>query len=244
MFLRTIEIQKSARRAVLSVVPVCPRKRCICKLPRWTPENRPVVDRSEPASGAGTPSANLLLRSLVKAQGPCGPRASTAAGVEAAARHRGPTHAGAGSLCRRVRQLRGPQVRTCAWWSRRSSIAVTAAVSPRSLPQSSTGRFEVSSVDGAFVAPHHDLEQILGRGVRELAHAEVVDDEQRHGGDVGEVLLAGAGELRLGELLEERRAPRDRGRDGLAGSRRSRWPGPGGSCPCRAGRGTRHRRAG
>ncbi len=51
------------------------------------------------------------------------------------------------SLWSRVRQLRGPQVRTCAWWSRRSSIAATAAVSPRSLPQSSTGRFEVSSVD-------------------------------------------------------------------------------------------------
>ena len=62
------------------------------------------------------------------------------------------------SLWGRVRQLRGPQVRTCAWWSRRSSMAATAAVSPRSLPQSSTGRFEVSSVRRAFVAPHHDLE--------------------------------------------------------------------------------------
>ena len=46
-----------------------------------------------------------------------------------------------------VRQLRGPHLRTWAWWSRRSSSAVTAAVSPRSLPQSSTGRFEVSSVE-------------------------------------------------------------------------------------------------
>ena len=51
------------------------------------------------------------------------------------------------SECSRVRQLLGPHVRTWAWWSRRSSIAVTAAVSPRSLPQSSTGRFEVSSVE-------------------------------------------------------------------------------------------------
>jgi hypothetical protein len=47
------------------------------------------------------------------------------------------------SLWSRVRQLRGPQVRTCAWWRRRSRRAVTAAVSPRSLPQSSTGRFDV-----------------------------------------------------------------------------------------------------
>jgi len=45
-----------------------------------------------------------------------------------------------------VRQLLGPHLRTWAWWRSRSSIAVVAAVSPRSLPQSSTGRFEVSSV--------------------------------------------------------------------------------------------------
>src|SRR6266849_9090662 len=34
----------------------------------------------------------------------------------------------------------------------------------------------------ALVAPHDDFQQILGGGVRQLAHAEVVDDEQRHGG--------------------------------------------------------------
>jgi hypothetical protein len=45
-----------------------------------------------------------------------------------------------------VRQLRGPHLRMCAWWRSRSRSAVTAAVSPRSLPQSSTGRFEVRSV--------------------------------------------------------------------------------------------------
>jgi hypothetical protein len=37
-------------------------------------------------------------------------------------------------------------VSTWAWWTRRSSIAVTAAVSPRSFPPSSTGRFEVKAV--------------------------------------------------------------------------------------------------
>jgi len=45
-----------------------------------------------------------------------------------------------------VRQLRGPHLRTCPWWRRRSSMAVTAALSPNSLPQSSTGRLEVSKV--------------------------------------------------------------------------------------------------
>ena len=39
--------------------------------------------------------------------------------------------------------------------------------------------------------------------MRQLAHAEVVDDEQRHGGEVGDVVLAGAVEGRVGELFEE-----------------------------------------
>jgi len=51
------------------------------------------------------------------------------------------------SVCTLVRQLRGPHLRTWAWWSKRSSSAVTAAVSPRSLPQSSTGRFDVRMVE-------------------------------------------------------------------------------------------------
>jgi len=45
-----------------------------------------------------------------------------------------------------VRQLRGPHLSTCPWCSRRSSMALTAATSARSLPQSSTGRLEVSRV--------------------------------------------------------------------------------------------------
>ena len=45
-----------------------------------------------------------------------------------------------------VRQLRGPHLSTCPWCSSRSSMAETAALSPSSLPQSSTGRFDVSSV--------------------------------------------------------------------------------------------------
>jgi len=45
-----------------------------------------------------------------------------------------------------VRQLRGPHWSRWPWWSSRSSMAPTAAASPSSLPQSSTGRFEVSRV--------------------------------------------------------------------------------------------------
>ena len=45
-----------------------------------------------------------------------------------------------------VRQLRGPHLSTCPWCSNRSSMAETAALSPSNFPQSSTGRFDVSSV--------------------------------------------------------------------------------------------------
>jgi hypothetical protein len=50
------------------------------------------------------------------------------------------------SVCTFVRQLLGPHFKTCAWWRRRSRSAVTAAVSPSSLPQSSTGRFNAESI--------------------------------------------------------------------------------------------------
>jgi hypothetical protein len=43
-----------------------------------------------------------------------------------------------------VRQLRGPHLSTWPWCSKRSSMALTPAASPSSLPQSSTGRLEVS----------------------------------------------------------------------------------------------------
>ena len=45
-----------------------------------------------------------------------------------------------------VRQLRGPHLRTVTVMEKAVNIAVTAALSPKSFPQSSTGRFEVSSV--------------------------------------------------------------------------------------------------
>ena len=52
---------------------------------------------------------------------------------------------------------------------------------------------------GTLVAAHDDLQQILGGGRGQLAHAEVVEDEQRDGREVGERGPASAGELRLGE---------------------------------------------
>jgi hypothetical protein len=39
--------------------------------PRWTPENRPVVDGSKPASGERPQARVVLLRSLVREQAPC-----------------------------------------------------------------------------------------------------------------------------------------------------------------------------
>ena len=56
---------------------------------------------------------------------------------------------------------------------------------------------------GPLVASHDELEEVLGGGVGQLAHAEVVDDEQGDVGQLGEVGLAGVGEGGLGELLKE-----------------------------------------
>ena len=84
--------------------------------PRWTGQKRPNVDGSKAANDRDP--GRVVFYSAVA------------------------------SACnkRRVRKLRGPHLRTWAWCNRRSSIAVTAATSPRSLPQSSTGRFEVMRV--------------------------------------------------------------------------------------------------
>ena len=55
-------------------------------------------------------------------------------------------------------------------------MAETAALSPGSLPQSSTGRFDAMTV--LLVAAHDEHEAVLGGGRRELSHAEIVDDEE------------------------------------------------------------------
>ena len=98
--------------------------------PRWTPENRPVVDGAKPASGEAVPSVSVVPRSMligkrrVAAVWAC-PRgypdmAAIARGAsegQRAMRHgsgegRDPVHGAVRSLCSRVRQLRGPQVTT------------------------------------------------------------------------------------------------------------------------------------
>src|SRR5262245_39513011 len=98
-------------------------RQCDCSLvrttPRWTPQFRPLSDSSKPAisRSAETSAVYRTAGSVCK------------------------------SVCVFVRQLRGPHLRTWAWWRSRSRSAVTAAVSPRSLPQSSTGRFDVRIVE-------------------------------------------------------------------------------------------------
>ena len=56
---------------------------------------------------------------------------------------------------------------------------------------------------GPLVAAHDDLQQILGSRVRELAHAEVVDDEERYAGDGFHVVFAGSGSDGIAELIEQ-----------------------------------------
>ena len=88
--------------------------------PRWTGENRPLIDTSKPATtGVATETGKFYFVAS----------------------------SGRKSVWTFVRQLRGPHFRTWAWCKRRSRSAVTAAVSLRSLPQSSTGRLDVRSVD-------------------------------------------------------------------------------------------------
>ena len=55
----------------------------------------------------------------------------------------------------------------------------------------------------ALVATHDDFEQVLSGGVRQLAHAEVVDDEQGHGADLLHEVLPRTVEGRIGELFDQ-----------------------------------------
>lgn len=56
----------------------------------------------------------------------------------------------------------------------------------------------------AFVAAHDEFQQVFRGRMRQLAHAEVIDDQQGHGREVGEVGLARAVERGVGDLLEQR----------------------------------------
>ena len=55
----------------------------------------------------------------------------------------------------------------------------------------------------ALVAAHDDFQQILGGGVWEFTHSEVVDNEQRDGGDRFHVFFARAVGDSLGQLIEQ-----------------------------------------
>src|ERR1022692_4704467 len=102
-----------------------------------------------------------------------------------------------------VRQLRGPHLSTWPWCSKRSSMARTAAASPSSLPQSSTKAVGGQHGAGPFVAAHDDLQQFFGGGEGQLAHSELIEDEQRHGHQKLHVLFAGAIEGGFGQVIEQ-----------------------------------------
>lgn len=80
---------------------------------------------------------------------------------------------------------------------------MTAAVSPSSLPQSSTGRLGVKDRGRAFVATPDQFQEVFGGRVRELPHAEVIDNEEGHGREISEQRLAGPVERGIGDLLDQ-----------------------------------------
>jgi hypothetical protein len=57
---------------------------------------------------------------------------------------------------------------------------------------------------GPLVAAHDDLEEVLGRGVWQPLHPEIVDDQQGDAGDLRKELFARSGELGVSELVDER----------------------------------------
>ena len=180
--------------------------------PRWTPESRPVVDGANPASEGAAPSTSVVPRWIgieqelgaenavegssaiwprrpagllrAKRDASCSSRGG-ALGVEARAPAFRPTGEDVGVVEQAV-EHRGDG----------GGIAEEFAPVLHGPVRSEQGR-------GLLVAAHHDLEEILGGGVRELAHPEIVDDEQGDGGDGGDEVLPGAGELRLREILDE-----------------------------------------
>ena len=56
----------------------------------------------------------------------------------------------------------------------------------------------------ALVAAHDDLQEIFGRGVWQLPHAQIINNQEWHGREIGQIDLARAVEGRIGEFLEQR----------------------------------------
>ena len=57
---------------------------------------------------------------------------------------------------------------------------------------------------GPLIAPHDDLEEVFGGGGWELAHTEIIDDEQRYGGEELHVLFTSAIDGGFGDFLQQR----------------------------------------
>jgi len=55
----------------------------------------------------------------------------------------------------------------------------------------------------SFIASHDDLQQFLGGGQRQLAHSQVVDDQQRHGGQLLHQFLALSIERSIRQVLQQ-----------------------------------------
>src|ERR1019366_3109452 len=55
----------------------------------------------------------------------------------------------------------------------------------------------------SFVTAHDDFQKVLGGGVRQLTHAEVVDDQQRHAGQRFHILFARAVGDRVGQFIKQ-----------------------------------------
>ena len=103
-----------------------------------------------------------------------------------------------------VRQLRGPHLSTCAWCRSRSRKRGDGGGVAQQLPPVVDGSIRGEERGRALVAAHDDLQEIFGGRVRQLPHAEIVNDQDGHGREVGEVVLARALERGVGDLFEER----------------------------------------
>lgn len=56
---------------------------------------------------------------------------------------------------------------------------------------------------GSLVAAHNDFEQLFGRCQGQLAHAEIIEDEQEHGHQRFQAFFARAIQSGLSELIEQ-----------------------------------------
>ena len=124
--------------------------------PRGSVQKRPTGVISKPANGSGAELLEVVPDRELSKQGKSvfflKASKKTHSEVRSRVFSRSPMVLGhgfsgaEGSVCNFVLQLRGPHLRIWPWCRRRSSMAVTAALSPSSFPQSSIGRFEVTNV--------------------------------------------------------------------------------------------------